>query len=156
MSEKKGPYAIAAEQYDLVRVSVVDSPRPQVFHAKVEYIYSAGKGITQDHLGAELEFVGGPPTWGNVPLEVGERALMFVSARAGLFGEYPWHGHMVLEDIAGGTYARLQIPEMWLRDDLPVEVRAAASPHPTRRNASIVRFSVLERYLSDLVGKAVR
>ncbi|NHV29405.1 hypothetical protein [Burkholderia sp. D-99] len=156
MSEKTGLYAVAAEQYDLVLVSVLDSPRPQVFRAQVEHLYSTGKGIAPDHLGAELEFVGGPPTWGNVPLQVGERALMFVSARSGSFGEYPWRGHMVLEEIAGGTYTRLHIPEMWLRDDLPVDVRAAASPHPTRRNASIVRFSVLERYLSDLIGKAVR
>ncbi|HIH2745572.1 hypothetical protein L3V59_13910 [Burkholderia aenigmatica] len=156
MSEKKGLYAVAAEQYDLVLVSVLDSPRPHVFRARVERVYSVGKGIAPDHLGAEIEFVGGPPTWGNVPLEVGERALMFVRTLSGLFHEHAWRGHMVLEEIAGGTYARLHIPEMWLRDELPVDVRAASSPHPTRRNASIVRFSVLERYLSDLIGKAVR
>ncbi|VWB53920.1 hypothetical protein BLA13014_02364 [Burkholderia aenigmatica] len=156
MNEKQGLYTVAAETFDLVLIAVLDSPRPQVFRAKVERIYSTGKCITQDHLGAEIEFVGGPPTWGNVPLQVGERALMFVRALSGSFHEYPRCGHMVLEEIAGGTYTRLHVPEMWLRDDLPVDVRAAASPHPTWRNASIVRFSVLERYLSDLIGKAVR
>ena len=86
---------------------------------------------------------------GNVPLQIGERALLFVHQVAGVFNEYPWRGHMVLEEIDGESYAWVQMPELWLRDDLPEAVKAAAGPHPTRRNASIVRFSVLERYLKE-------
>lgn len=126
------------------------------FRAKIEQIYSCGKGITPDRLGTEFEFYSGPATWGNVPLQIGERALLFVHQVSGVFNEYPWRGHMVLEEIDGESYARLQIPELWLRDDLPEAVKAAAAPHPTRRNASIVRFGALENYLKGLIEKAVR
>ncbi|KWC88874.1 hypothetical protein LGN20_25545 [Burkholderia cepacia] len=156
MTEKGNLYAVAVETFDLVLVSVIDSPGPQIFRAKVERIYSSGKSITPDRLGAVIEFCGGPPTWGNVPLQAGECALMFVRVQAGMLHEYPWRGHMVLEEMDGESYARLQIPELWLRDDLPGAVKAATRPHPTRRNASIVRLGVLEHYLMDLIGKSAR
>ncbi|MCA7900535.1 hypothetical protein LGM39_14235 [Burkholderia cepacia] len=149
-------YSVAAGMHDLVVVSVIDSPSPHVFRAKIEQIYSCGKGITPDRLGTEFEFYSGPATWGNVPLQIEERALLFVHQVSGVFNEYPWRGHMVLEEIDGESYARLQIPELWLRDDLPEAVKAAAAPHPTRRNASIVRFGALENYLKGLIEKAVR
>lgn len=148
-------YSAAVRMHDLVFVSVIDSPSPHVLRAKIEQIYSCGKGITPDRLGTEFEFYSGPATWGNVPLQIGERALLFVHQVAGVFNEYPWRGHMVLEEIDGESYAWVQMPELWLRDDLPEAVKAAAGPHPTRRNASIVRFSVLERYLKELIEKSV-
>lgn len=156
MSEQKGLYTVAAESYDLVLVSVIDSPSPHVFRANVERIYSSGKGIALEKLGAEIMFTSGPPTWGNVALQVGERALIFVREQAGALNEYPWRGHMVLEDMDGDLGARLHVPEMWLRDDLPEAVKAAASQHPAWRNASIIKFSVLESYLKDLIAKSVR
>ncbi|ALX11142.1 hypothetical protein P350_06065 [Burkholderia cepacia JBK9] len=156
MSEKKDFYTVAAESFDLVLASVVDAPGPQVFRAKVERIYSSGKGITPDLLGAEITFTGGPPTWGNVALQVGERALMFVRVQASGLNEYPWCGHMVLEDMDGELGARLHVSELWLRDDFPEAVKAAASQHPTWRNASIVKFSVLESYLKGLIARSAR
>ncbi|HHL4081303.1 hypothetical protein [Burkholderia sola] len=156
MSEKKGLYTVAAESYDLVLVSVIDSPSPHVFRAKVECVYSSGKGITPDNRGAEIVFNGGPPTWGNVALQAGERALLFVRAQAGALNEYPSRGHMVLEDMDGELGARLHVPELWLREDVPEAVKAAASQHPTWRNASIVKFSVLESYLKSLIARAGR
>ncbi|OXJ00059.1 hypothetical protein CFB41_12735 [Burkholderia sp. AU33803] len=154
MNVSESLYSAAVRMHDLVFVSVVDSPSPHVLRAKIEQIYSCGKGITPDHLGTEFEFYSGPATWGNVSLQIGERALLFVHQVSGVFNEYPWRGHMVLEEIDGESYARLQMPELWLRDDLPEAVKAAAGPHPTRRNASIVRFSVFESYLKGLIEKS--
>lgn len=140
------------ESHDLVLVSVMDSPRPHVFRAKVEHIYSCRKGIMPEHLGADIEFYSGPTSWGNVPLNIGERALLFVRKLSGVLNEYPWHGHMVLMEMDDELYASVQTPELWLRDDLPATVKAVSRSDPTRRNCSLVRFDALETYLKELIG----
>ncbi len=140
--------------HDLVIVLVTGSPRPHVFRANVERIYTCRKGITPENLGSEIEFFSGPMSWGNVPLQVGERALLFVRNLSGMLNEYPWRGHMVLEEIGGELCALLQFPELWLQEDLPMAVRQAARPRPSKSNWSIVRFDVLEAYLKELIEVA--
>ena len=140
--------------HDLVIVLITGAPRPHVFRANVERIYTCRKGITPEHLGSEIEFYSGPASWGNVPLRVGERALLFVRNLSGILNEYPWRGHMVLEETDGELYASLQFPEVWLREDVPTSVRQAARPHPAKGNWSIVRFDTLEEYLRELIEAA--
>ncbi|NTX48138.1 hypothetical protein HT749_32620 [Burkholderia cepacia] len=82
--------------------------------------------------------------------------LLFVHEVSGIFNEYPWRGHMVLEEVDGERYAPLQFPEVWLRPDLPEAVKAASRAHPTRRNHSLVRFDVLEAHLKALIENVDR
>ncbi|MBN3844474.1 hypothetical protein [Burkholderia sp. Ac-20349] len=150
------PLLMPVNSHDLVAVSVIDSPSPHVLRATVQHIYSCRHGITPDHLGTVLQFYSGPMTWGNLALEVGECGLLFVHKVSGIFNEYPWRGHMVLEEVDGERYARLQYADVWLRPNLPEAVRAASYAHPTRRNHSLVRFDVLEAYLKALIENVDR
>ena len=151
METPKPLFSVAANMHDLVIVSVIDSPSPHLLRAKVERIYSCRRGITPDHLGATIEFYRGPTTWGNIGLEPGDRALLFVGKRSDVFNEYPWRGHMWLEDLDSEPCATVKIEELWLRDDLPESVKAASRPHPTKRNHSVIRFVEWEAYLKTLI-----
>jgi hypothetical protein len=154
MSTQRKFLAEKVASHDLAVVVVTGSSRPHVLRAKVEHIYSCRKGITPENLGSEIEFFSGPESWGNVPLQVGERALLFVRNLSGMLNEYPWRGHMVLEEIGGELYALLQFPELWLREDLPMAMREVARQHPAKRNWSIIRFEVLEAYLKEVIEGA--
>lgn len=151
MSAQKSLFSVQVQSHDLVFVSVLESSRPCVYRAKVEHVYSCRHGITQGDLGSELEFHCGPMTWGNTALQVGERGLLFVKKRSGIFNEYPWHGHMVWEKIDDEPYLSVHCSELWLRDDVPASVKAASRQHPNKRNHSLVRFDVLEAYLNELI-----
>jgi hypothetical protein len=150
MEIPKPLFSVAANMRDLVIVSVIDSPSSHLLRTKVERIDSCRRGITPDHLGATIEFYRGPPTWGNIGLEPGGRALLSVGKRSDVFNGYPWRGHIWLEDLDGAPCAALKIEELWSRDDLPESVKAA-SPHPTKGNHSAIRFAVWEVYLKALI-----
>ncbi len=137
--------------YDLITIFVTGAPRIQNFVATVEHIYSCCHGITAAHLGLNIEFVGGTTAWGNSPLEIGQRAFLFIRDLDGVFYECHWRGHMVIELMGTERYAVLQFPNLWLREDLPLEVRSKAEPHPTEKNMSIVPFTVMETYLKSLI-----
>lgn len=156
MSANTSLFTVPVRSYDLVFVSVLESPRPCVLRAKVERIYSCRHGIKREDLGSEIEFYSGPATWGNSPLQVGERALLFIKKRSGIFNEYPWHGHMIWEKTDGEHYVSVHCPDLGLRGDLPAAVKAASHQHPTRRNYSLVKFDVLEDYLEELIRSVER
>lgn len=142
--------------HDLVTVSVTSAPRLHVLKGKIERIFSCRNGIALEHLGTEIEFVRGPISWGNTSLEINDRALLFVRSRAYIFHEYPWRGHMVLEDIDGELCAILNFPQLWLREDLPIAVRTRCHQHPSKKNQSFVPFHIIEGYLTDLIADTHR
>ena len=156
MSAQQSLFSVQVKSYDLLFVSVLEASRPCVYRAKLEYVYSCRHGIERESLGSEFEFHCGPMSWGNTAMQVGERGLLFVRKRSGIFNEYPWHGHMVLEKIDDELYCSVHCPELWLRNDLPVVVKAASRQHPSKRNHSLVRFDVLEAYLNALIADVER
>jgi len=139
------------ESRDLILLSVVGSPNSQVLRAKVERIYSARKGIDREHLGKEIEFVRSPGNWGDVALQVGERALVFISRISDKFYEDAWRGHLVVEEIKGNLFAIYQHKELWLCEGVPEIIRAHSSQDAKRLYASAIQFGVLENYLIDLI-----
>jgi hypothetical protein len=138
-------------QHDLVMVNVMGSPRPQVFRALLERVYTARKGIDASWLRSEIEFVGGPAHWGQVPLVVGDTALLFVSKCNGMLYEAPWRGHMVVEEIDGDSYAIRHHRELWLSDGIPSSIKDHSRQDPKRPNATAIRFDALEAHLLALI-----
>lgn len=137
--------------YDLIMVKVIDSPRPQSFRARVERIYTARKGIEAQWLGTEIEFVGCPPNWGQVPLAAGDVALLFVKMTSGRLYEDTWRGHMVVEEIDGELYAIFQHKELWLSSGVPSLLRDCSRQDPRRSYATAIRFDAMEAYLLALI-----
>lgn len=143
-------------KHDLVLVQVTSAPRPQVLRAKIGRRYSTGKGIIYGFLNSEIEFVRSGGTWGDVALEVGEQALLFVASVSGKLYEDIWHGHMVVEDIEGSLYAIYPRKELWLSEDVPSLIRSASRQDPKRSYATAIRFDVMETYLLNLIEKCGR
>jgi hypothetical protein len=140
-------------KHDLVLAQVTSAPRPQVLRAKIERIYSTGKGIVYGFLNSEVEFVRSGGTWGDVALKVGEQALLFVASVSGKLYEDVWHGHMVVEDIEGSLYAIYPRKELWLSEDIPTLIRVASRQDPKRSYATAIRFDVMEEYLISLIER---
>ncbi|AXW63844.1 hypothetical protein CJO94_18680 (plasmid) [Ralstonia solanacearum] len=136
---------------DLVMAKIVDSPRQQSFRARVTRVYAARKGVDTGVLGTEIEFVGGPPHWGQVSLAVGDTALVFLKSISGLLYEDAWRGHMLVEQIGDEVYAIFQHRELWLSTDVPLSIRNFSRQDPKRPYASAVRLDVLEAYLLALI-----
>jgi hypothetical protein len=139
-------------QNDLVMVKVMGSPRPQTFRALLKRVYTARKGIDASWLGSEIEFVGCPAHWGQVPLAVGDTALLFVKklSNSGLY-EAPWLGHMLVEEVDGDSYAIRHQRELWLSDGVPASIRDHSRQDPKRSNATAIRFDALEAHLLALI-----
>jgi hypothetical protein len=156
-AKASGEYAFfydAAASSDLILIRVVGSPRPQVLRAKVDKIYSARKGVSADCLGAEIEFIGAPGHWGQETLEIGEKALVFVTEIfSGKLYEYAWRGHMVVEEIDGSSYASFQSPELWANENVPPEIRSNSRQDPRRSYRTAILFDVVETYLQNLIRK---
>ncbi|WP_397458933.1 hypothetical protein AB3464_03155 [Pseudomonas asplenii] len=143
--------------YDLVLVDVTEAPEPQVLRARVRRVYSSGKGIDSNFLDLEIEFVQAGRAWGNMILDVGDHAFLFVRRLAsGLLHENFWHGHMIVEEIEGDLYAIFQHKEMWLNKNIPPLLRENSRPDPKRSHTTAVRFDVVESYLLSLIEKAGR
>jgi hypothetical protein len=140
------------ESYDLALVKIVGVPGPQVLRAFVEKIYTAKKGMSLNFLGKEIDFVSSPGHWGNVALNVGDRAIVFLKSITGQLYEDPWKGHLILEDIDGVTYASFQERELWLRDEVPDTIRINSRQDPLRSYATAIRFDIFEKYLTYLTG----
>jgi len=138
---------------DLVLVRVISKPAPQTYRAFVEKIYRARHGIKIDFLGKEIEFIGSCGSWGDVPLAVGERAIVFMSEIFEKLYEHSYHGHILLEEINGELYGIEFIRKMWLNKSTPSVLRESARQDPKRPYCSAVRFDVLEGYLVDLIKK---
>ena len=137
--------------HDLVVVSILDAPRFQVLRTRVERIYSCRNGIALEHLESEIEFLSAPSTWGNEPLQVTERAMLFVRLDSDGFNEYVWRGHLVLAEFDGVQCATIPFPEVWMDEDLPLAVRTTARQHPTNNARSIVNLDALNAHLSELL-----
>lgn len=153
MREELGFWSDKLVANDLVLVKVVCAPRPQVLRAKVERVYSTGKGVETTFLGSEIEFVGGGGAWGNEQLAVGDRALVFVCAIGDRLYEPSWHGHMVVEEIDGDLYAIYQSKELWRLESVPLVLRECSRQDPKRPYASAIRFGVMESYLLSSIAK---
>ncbi len=153
MSEELGFLSEKVARYDLVFVKIVDAPRPQVLRAKIEKIYTTGKGIYSTLLGSEVEFVRSGGRWGDMALIVGDQAILFVKSIFGELYEDAWRGHMVVEEIEGASYAIFQYKELWLREDIPSSIRACSRQDPKRPYATAIRFDVMEAYLLSLIDK---
>lgn len=52
-----------------------------------------------------MSFVGSMGSWGNVTLQQGERALVFVCYQEPRFYQCHWHGHLSVETINGAPHA---------------------------------------------------
>jgi len=142
--------------YDLVMGEIVDSPRPQSFTARVKRVYAARKGVDAASLGSQIEFVGCPAHWGQVPLAVGDTALVFLGLTSGRLYEDAWHGHMVVEQIDSEAYAIYPHRQLWLSADVPTVIRDCSRQDPKRPYASAVRLDVIETYLLDLIEQTHR
>ncbi|KAB8053541.1 hypothetical protein GCN74_25270 [Janthinobacterium sp. FT14W] len=151
MSPARGFLAEKVENHDLVLLHVVSSPRPQVLRATIQRIYSAKRGIDQRYIGKEIEFVRSPGNWGDVALEVGERALVFISMVSDRFYEDTWRGHMIIEEIQGDLFAIYQHRELWLCEEVPEAIRACSQQDPKRPYATAILFGILEAYLIELI-----
>ncbi|NWD72290.1 hypothetical protein HX870_32275 [Pseudomonas gingeri] len=151
MSDELGLLFDKVARYDLVFVKVVDAPRPQVLRAKVERIYTSRKGIYDSSLGSEIEFVRSGGTWGDVALNVGDQAILFVKLISGELYEDAWRGHMVVEEIEGELYAIFHHKELWLSESIPSSIVVHSRQDPKRSYATAIRFDVMEAYLLSLI-----
>lgn len=140
-------------QYDLVLLRVLGEPASQVLQAKVEKVYSARKGITNELCGNVIEFVRAPGNWGDIPMQIGDRALVFMSAVSGKLYQDPWRGHLLLEDIDDDLFAIYQYKELWLSEEIPEEIMVRTQQDPRRPYASAILFNTLESYLQALISK---
>jgi hypothetical protein len=139
------------ESRDLILLRVVGSPSPQALRAKLERIYSARKGIDRKCLGKEIEFVRSPGNWGDVALQVGERALVFIFGVSYRFYEDAWRGHLIFEEINGNLFAICQHKELWLCEGVPEVIRTCSNQDAKRPYVTAIKFEVLEKYLIDLI-----
>lgn len=137
--------------YDLVMIKVFSSTPPQYFRARVGRVYTARKGVDAGWLGSEIQFVGAPSNWGQVPLAVGDSALLFIKFISGQLYEDSWRGHMVVEEIDGDLYAIFQHRELWLSKDVPSSIRDCSRQDPKRPYATAIRFDAIEAYLLALI-----
>ncbi len=88
-----------------------------------------------------------PPTRGNTPLSIGETAIIFLNARGKVPYEKPFHGHYVIEDIAGEPHA---IVPYLKTDDSEDEIIIQALPDPHRPKARAIRLATLEQYIGSI------
>ncbi|MEV7117337.1 hypothetical protein [Kitasatospora griseola] len=139
------------ERNDLIRVAVTGSPAGQQFTAIVEEVYSAR--VFRAEAGSEIRFVGKPPHWGQRPLVVGRRALLFVSRISGRWYEDAWEGDLPIEEIDGSEYAlhRVAHERVLAFDGLPDALRAGSRPHPTLPITTCFELAALERHLTGLI-----
>lgn len=156
MTEAAGFLADKISACDLVMIEVVGLPRPQCLRAQVSRVYVSRPEISAGLLEPEIEFVGAPAHWGQVPLALGDTALVFLKAISGRLYEEAWHGHMVIEQIDGETFAIFQHRELWLAPGVPASIREYSRQDPRRPYASAVRLDVLEAYLQTLLDNVGR
>ena len=156
MNEKLGFLSDKLARYDLVLVKVLGAPRPQTLRAKVQRIYTSGKGINTTDLGSEIEFVRSSGAWGNMTLAVGQQALLFIELISGKLYEDPWRGHLIIEQIEENSYAIFQFKELWFNESVPPLIREFARQDPKRSYATAIRFYVLETYFLSLIERIER
>jgi hypothetical protein len=139
---------------DLVKLRVIGMPERQHYTAKVIKIYSSDHGAVMFLADEEISFVGLPTTWGSVPLEIGDCALVFLRLlESGKLYEFHWRGHLWLEEIEGETYAIYQEKQVWNKSYFPEELKSCAREDPKRSYATAIQFDALERYIVNLIAK---
>jgi hypothetical protein len=141
------------DQNGLVIASILNSPKRQHYEAIIKKIYSSKYGVSSQLEGKEIQFVGGPSSWGNKSLNIGDLALIFIRDIDGVFHECPWRGHMVLQEIEGELHAVFQMPNEWPMDDVPTEVAEGMREDPRSKYYSIIPFILLEPYLKQLISE---
>ncbi|GAA0659985.1 hypothetical protein GCM10010193_08590 [Kitasatospora atroaurantiaca] len=139
---------------DLIRVVITESPGSQLLRATVEEVYSAR--VFDVGPGAQIEFIGKPAHFGQVALDVGERALLFISRISGRWYEDSWAGDLPVEEIDGALYALYRHPYAAIRasEVVPAELRDSCRPHPDRSTTTCFDFAVMESYLKGLIATA--
>lgn len=141
---------------DLVMIEVVGLPQPQCVKARVERVYAARNGVEVDWCGRQIEFVGSPPHWGQMPLAAGDVALVFLKSIGGRLYEGAWHGHMFVEEIDHERYVVFQHREIWLSPTVPESLRVCSRQDPKRAFASAIPLAALDAYLAILLENADR
>lgn len=145
-----GPFLISkVSDNDTVLLKVLSAPEPQHFRATLLRIYSARHGLQGKRTGDEIEFVGGPTTWGNTSVKVGETALVFLRDIRGLLYENAWRGHMVVEEINGVPHAIF--PHLAASAD-PDSPASRAIQDPKRPYARAIAFDDVENHLRSLIA----
>jgi len=152
MSTNERLLAAKAAANDAVLLHVLEESRPQHLRAKVLAVYTARKGISQDMLGQEIEFVHASSAWGNKPLQPGQTALVFLSAISGRLYEDSWHGHLLVDEIEGEQFASYRFPQLWLSENLPGSLRAHTRQDPLRAQNSAIRLQALAKYIQEEIG----
>ncbi|GAA2799090.1 hypothetical protein GCM10010441_25140 [Kitasatospora paracochleata] len=141
------------ERNDLLRLTVTGKPAPQHFTALVEEVYSSR--VFDGRAGSEIRFVGKPAHWGQRPLEVGGRALVFVSRISGRWYEDAWEGDLPIEEIDGVEYAlhRVAHERVLGFEGLPEALRRSCRPHPTLPITTCFDLAALEAHLNRLIDQ---
>lgn len=137
-------------QRDACLIQVIDQMGEQTVRARVDKVYTDGKATSTVMHDGQIEFVHAPDTWGNPPLQPGERAIVFVGPIMGRLYEAPWHGHLLIEQIDGTPVAVFPVENLSQDPDLPTHISSATTVHPTRPTQSAIRFDMLEHYLVEL------
>lgn len=142
--------------HGVVRLHVLAAPAPQTLRAELAHVYRATPGLQGLAPGSQIEFVATPGHWGSAVLRPGDRAVAFLRRIGGKLYQDPWRGHLLLEDIDGVPHAVVQQRELWLSENLPAALRAAARQDPRRAYASAIRLDAFESYLRSLVDRCDR
>jgi hypothetical protein len=142
--------------HGVVRLHVLAAPAPQTLRAELAHVYRETPGLQGLAPGSQIEFVSSPGHWGSAVLRPGDDAVVFLRRIAGKLYQDPWRGHLFVEDIDGVPHAVFQHRELWLSEDLPAALRAAARQDPRRAYASAIRLDAFETYLRSLIQRRDR
>jgi hypothetical protein len=138
---------------DALMITVLGIPDRFVIQAVVKRIYGPLRNICGAEIGSSIQYIQSPNSWGNMILNLGETGIVFLSTIQGTFYQYHWHGQFLVEEIDGEMYGIYQQRELWLNDDLPLEIKKNSIQDPKRSYCSATRLSVLEPYLIELSEK---
>ena len=150
MNESKVFLSEQGLRCDAVLLEVTAAPEPQHRLAQVIEVFSASHGASRDMPGNEIRFVHAPSTWGNVPIKVGDIALVFLRSIRGTLYECAWNGHFLLEVHNGQRFIVYEFPQLWLNDEVPLSLREHIREDPQRPQVSLVQLASLIRYLQSL------
>lgn len=136
---------------DLVMLSVENNPAPHHFEGRIEVVYKCSRGIESSLKDKIVHYICGPASWGNKSSVVGTRTLMFIDKKKDKFYEYPWKGHIDLEEIEGELHGVIRVPNKWDMQGIPFEIAEGVRTDPRCENHSIIPFRLLEPLLIQLI-----
>jgi hypothetical protein len=128
---------------DLVLCRIVQRVGPQALRAVIEQTRRVGQKLPLQP-GMALDFVHAPGTWGAVPLQVGDRALLFVRLVQDDVYEESHHGHWILMPHNGEDLAVLPLDPSHLERS---ELAPLRRPVPARSGISGLALAPLSARL---------